>query len=241
MTTALILLVIFAATLLRSSFGFGDALLAMPLLAMLIDMKTGTPLVAMVASTIALVILFRQWRQVHLAGAWRLILSSMLGIPLGLWLLTRGDDLILKIILGLGITIFSLYKIFHPRLFHLATERSAWIFGFVGGVLGGACNTNGPAIVVYGTLRGWAPPVFRATLQGYFLPVGLMIVAGHLGTGLWSGSVIRLYAMSLPLVLLGIWLGGHLNRRIAPERFEKQVYLLLATAGLLLLWQTLPG
>ena len=41
-------------------------------------------------------------------------------------------------------------------------------FGFFAGILGGAYNTNGPPVVIYGSLRKWSPATFRATLQGYF-------------------------------------------------------------------------
>ncbi len=49
--TALVLVVLFCSTFIRATFGFGDALVAMPLLAMVVGLKTATPLVALVAST----------------------------------------------------------------------------------------------------------------------------------------------------------------------------------------------
>ena len=46
---ALVVLIVFAATLARSTFGFGEALLSMPLLSFVVGVKTAAPLVAIVA------------------------------------------------------------------------------------------------------------------------------------------------------------------------------------------------
>lgn len=52
-----VLLILFLSTLVRSTFGFGDALVAMPLLALFIAIKTATPVVAIIAPTIAISLL----------------------------------------------------------------------------------------------------------------------------------------------------------------------------------------
>jgi uncharacterized membrane protein YfcA len=116
-------------------------------------------------------------------------------------------------------------------------DRSGWAygFGFIAGVLGGAYNTNGPPVVVYGTLRRWLPTRFRATLQGYFVPTGGLIALSHGLGGLWSREVLQLYALAFPIVLIAIFLGGKLNRHIPAGRFEKFLYGALMVLGLLLI------
>ena len=44
-----VLSVVFLAALVRSTFGFGDALIAMPFLVVLVGLKTATPLMALIA------------------------------------------------------------------------------------------------------------------------------------------------------------------------------------------------
>ena len=63
--TVAVLLLILVSTLVRAIFGFGNALIAMPLLAMTpIGMKTATPLIALIATILALVILVKDWRMI---------------------------------------------------------------------------------------------------------------------------------------------------------------------------------
>jgi len=235
----LVYLILLVSTFIRSTFGFGDALVAMPLLALVVGMQAATPLVALCASTIALIILLRNWKQVRIQSAWRLIVSSILGIPLGLLYLKGTQEELLRGILAIVLIGFGSFSLAKPQWITIREERGAYAFGFVAGILGGAYNTNGPPVVIYGTLKRWDPGSFRATLQGYFLPTSLFIVLGHGMAGLWTRSVIHSYLSALPLVLLAIFLGGRINRAFAPQRFSRYVHLLLIGLGLLLLWQTL--
>src|SRR5205823_13110229 len=83
-----VLAVIFLATLIRSAFGFGEALVAVPLLALLMPVEVAAPLAVLVSITVALVIVLEDWRKVQFGSAWRLVLSTLFGVPLGLLLLT---------------------------------------------------------------------------------------------------------------------------------------------------------
>jgi uncharacterized membrane protein YfcA len=235
----LVYIILFFSSFFRSTFGFGDALVAMPLLTLVIGLRSATPLVALIASTIALTILVRNWTRVDIQSAWRLIVSSLVGIPVGLFLLKGAYEGFLKSLLAMLLITFGLYSLFKPRLIYFQTEKPAFVFGFFAGILGGAYNTNGPLAVIYGTLKRWDPESFRATLQGYFLPTSLAILLGHGLGGLWNEQIIRTYLYALPLVFLAVFLGGRINRVLSPQRFVRYIYFLLIALGLLLLWQTL--
>ncbi len=101
------------------------------------------------------------------------------GIPLGVLLLTRAAEPVVKSILGCVIVAFSIYSLVSRTTYALKNDRLAWLFGFGAGVLGGAYGMNGPPLVIFGTLRGWSPRHFRATLQGYFLPASLLVIGGY--------------------------------------------------------------
>ena len=234
----LFLAVIFAATFIRSSIGFGDALISMPLLIMLIGLKTATPISAMLSTTIALLILTTTWKEIQLKSVWRLIAASAVGIPIGLFFLKGSYDDIMKIILGILIITFSIFKLLEPKLIQIKNTKSAYIFGFLGGLFGGAFNTSGPFIVVYATLKNWSPGKFRTTLQGYFLASNIIILSMHGATGLWTKQVFILYLTALPLIFVTTYLGGKLNHIIPKGKFDKIIYFFLLVIGFLLIFQT---
>ncbi len=238
-TVLAILSVIFLATVVRSAFGFGEALVAVPLLALVIPVKVASPLAVLLSITVAGLILVQDWDKVHLASAWRLVLASLFGIPLGLLLLTEVAEYAVKAILAVVIVSFAFYALLNHQRLELRTDRLAWLFGFVSGVLGGAYGMNGPPLVVYGALRRWSPEHFRATLQGYFLPASLACMVGYWRANLWGQDVTRYYLLSLPLAVAAVLLGRTLNRRLNARRFVVYVHLGLVVIGSALLIQSL--
>src|SRR5438128_11424131 len=106
-TTLLVLAVIFLATLIRSAFGFGEALVAVPLLALLMPVEVAAPLAVLVSITVAVVIVLEDWEKVHFRSAWRLVLSTLFGIPLGLLLLTAVPGPVVKAVLAVVLVAFS--------------------------------------------------------------------------------------------------------------------------------------
>jgi len=231
----LVLVVLFLSTLVRSTFGFGDALVAMPLLALIIPIKTATPVVAIIAPTIAICLLIKEWRHIDLKSTMRLIISTLAGIPIGILYLKQIHENVVNLVLALVLIVFSFYSLAKPALHRMKSDRWAFLFGFIGGILGGAYNTNGPPVILYGILRGWKPESFRATLQSYFLPTGAAIMIGQGLAGLWTKTVMTTYLYSLPLVFLAIFLGLKISRKIPAEKFNKYVYVMLLGLGIILL------
>jgi len=220
-----------AATLIRGVLGFGNALVAMPLLALFLPTEVVTPLVAMTAMVMVAIMLAQSWRGICLRSAMHLIAGSVPGIPLGLLFLKQLPTPVIQLVLAVVVFVFSLYKLYRPKLFHLDSDRWAWVAGFAAGILGGAYNTNGPPVVIYGAMRGWGPERFRATLQGFFFPVGIMILLGHYLAGLWTPEVFHYALPSIPVVVVCTLAGRSLARRIPAARFEKLVhFMLMATA-----------
>jgi hypothetical protein len=235
--TIIVLGIVFVSSLIRSALGFGGALVAMPLLALAVDIKIASPLVALMNNVNTIFILVSSWRQVRTASAWRLVLSSLVGIPIGLLFLKGVHEDIVKAGLGLVVIAFAVYNLAKPKLFTLGNENSAFIFGFFAGILGGAYNENGPPIVAYGTLRKWSPESFRATLQGYFLPTSAFILLAHGLGGLWTPGVISLFLYSIPVIFLAFVLGARLVRAIPPGKFDLVINIFLIVTGVMLLFK----
>jgi uncharacterized membrane protein YfcA len=235
--------VIFLATMVRSTFGFGEALVAVPLLALRIPVSIAAPLAVLLSITVAGIVLAQDWRHVHLRPAAGLLLATLPGIPLGLLLLTRADERIVKSLLAAIIIGFSAWSLLAPRptTEPVAVDRKRWLFsfGFLAGILGGAYGMNGPPLVIYATLRRWTPQRFRATLQGYFLPASAIGMLGYWVEGLWVPAVTRYYLWSLPASLVAIVLGREINRRLQGRSFIGLVHVGLIAIGLTLLAQAL--
>ena len=237
-TTTYVIVVIFLATLIRSALGFGEALLAVPLLALRLPIALAAPLAVLVSVLVAGVVVLQDWQKIERRSALWLVAASLPGIPLGLLLLTRVDEHVVKLILGIVIAAFSLYALIFQSRLHLKKDHPGWLLigGFISGVLGGAYGMNGPPLAIYGSLRRWSPQQVRATLQGYFRPASLLGLCAYTAAGLWTRVLTGYALITLPAVLLAIVIGRAINHRLRGDRFFRIVY-----AGLFILSAILIG
>jgi uncharacterized membrane protein YfcA len=231
--TLYVVFVIFVATLIRSTLGFGEALVAVPLLALRIPVVLAAPLAVLVSIVVAGAVVLQDWRRIDVRSVVGLVAATLVGIPLGLLLLTRVNDRAVKLGLGAIIVGFAGYSLTARRDQPPAGEDARWLIacGFVAGVLGGAYGMNGPPLVVYGARHGWSPQRFRATLQGYFLPASLAGMIGYARMGLWRASVTTYFVWSLPGIAAAVVIGRAINERVPADAFRRLVHAGLIVTG----------
>nr|NYE64448.1 putative membrane protein YfcA [Mucilaginibacter sp. E4BP6] len=72
-------------------------------------LNVAVPLSVLVSITIAGIVVIQDWDKIHLKSAGGLIGFTLIGIPIGLLLLVKTDERIVKAALGLVVSLFSLY------------------------------------------------------------------------------------------------------------------------------------
>lgn len=236
-----IFLIAFVATTFRSTFGFGEALIAVPLFSLFLPIEMAVPLTVLMSIIVALTIVVQDYKQIHLSSAGWLILFAAIGIPFGLLILFYGNEFYVKIGLGLLIILYSLYTLLGKNTFTLKEDNKFWLFicGFLSGVFGGAYGVNGPPLVVYGNMRKWDAQYFRATLQAYFLVANLLGLFGYIYKGMVTTQVIQYFLYSLIMIFPAIFLGRYLNKKLKGDSFYKYVYGALILIGLILIVNTI--
>jgi len=221
--------------------GFGESLVAVPLFLFFLPVDIAVPLSVMLSVIIALVIVIQDHKKIHFYSAKWLILYATLGVPVGIMILTYGNEILVKIGLGILIILYSLYSLRFNNNKTLKEDNKFWLFvcGFLSGIFGGAYGLNGPPLVVYGNLRQWDPKYFRATLQAYFLPVSLISIIGYYAKGLVTSQVNTYFLISLITAIPAIFLGRYLNHQLKDGTFFKYVYFGLIVISLILIISTL--
>lgn len=235
-------MIVFIATVVRSAFGFGEALVAVPLLAFCMPVHEAAPLAVLLSIAVAAVVVAQDWKHIHWRSAAGLLAATAFGIPLGLVALAHARQALIKGGLGVLILSFAVYSLAARNLFRLEREHRALLLltGFVAGILGGAFGMNGPPLAIYGSLRRWSPRHFRATLQAYFLPASILGMIGYGGAGLWTRAVTEEFLLSVPVMLPAVFLGRAINRRFSGDAFLKYVYVGLLLIGAALLLEAIP-
>lgn len=241
-----ITIAVFLGTLTRTIFGFGEAVVSMPLLALLpLRLPTDVALMGLVSLTVAAVTVTSGWRYVHRRELVPVIISAFAGIPVGLWIVTSVPATLVTGLLGLALVGYGAFSLSQTqRSSDDVRHRAAspiWgvLLGFASGVFGSAYNFTGIPVAIYGSLRGWQPRNFRSTLQAYFLVLGPLIVAGQGMSGMWTLTIGRLYLFSLPAIGAAVVVGTKLQKHISPAKFHRAVFLIAAALGVLLLTRSI--
>lgn len=236
-TTTLVMIVIFLSALVRWLTGFGNALVAMPLLALILPMRVATPVVAATALVLGFAMLSQLRDDIDFRSVLWLVVFATIGVPIGLLLLRGANEGLVQILLAIVIAGFAVFTLAKPRLWRIRGGISTALAGLTAGVLGGAYNANGPPVVIYATLRGWDPEKFKGTLQGFFIPANIVIVVGHIAGGFWTTEVVRLSLYSMLPIGLAMLVGAWLAPRIPASRFVWLVNGMLLVCAGLLLWR----
>lgn len=240
LVTVYILGIIFIATLVRSTFGFGESLIAVPLLIFFIPIEIAVPLSVLISIFVAAIVVIQDRKQIQFNSAKWLLIFAALGIPIGLFLLVYVNETIVKATLGMLIILYAAYSLLSKSNFKLESDNRTWLFicGFLSGILGGAYGLNGPPVVIYGDIRNWTARHFRATLQAYFLPASTLGMVGYWSQGLWTSTVTYYFLISFPVVIPTIFLGRYLNHKLEEGSFLKYVYVGLISVGMILMGQS---
>lgn len=240
-TITLILIISFVASLVRSTIGFGESLIAVPLFLLFLPVEVAVPLSVMLSIIIALIVVIQDHRQIHFYSAKWLIIYGLLGVPIGIYMLVHVNQYFVKIALGVLLILYCINALF-AKSNKVRTSDSKWwliICGFLSGVFGGAYGLNGPPLVIYGTLRQWSAKHFRATLQAYFLPVSMVSVLGYYGKGFITSQVNIYFLFALITTIPAVFLGRYLNQKLKDLSFIKYVYWGLLTISVILILTTL--
>jgi uncharacterized membrane protein YfcA len=106
--------------------------------------------------------------------------------------------------------------------------------GFLAGCFGGAYNTPGPPVIVYGSMRQWPRDEFRAVLQALFFLNGILVVASHALAEHLTKQVLVYYLYAVPALAVGILVGSVVDPRIDQNQFRRIVTAMILVLGLAL-------
>lgn len=231
--------IILLAAFLQGLTGFGFALIALPLLGFFIDIKVSVPLMLLLATIISLYLSVRLRKSVNLKPIYILLAATLPGIPLGTYALKHFSPHWLSLGIGLLMVVFTGYMLlFKPRPRELGAPLTA-LAGFLCGGLGSSIGAGGPPVIIYATLQPWDKDRAKGTLAFYFSCAGLMTIASHAFTGMITGRVLHLYALSLPSLIAGIWLGTTAYKHLSDHGYRKLAFVLVFLLGCMMLWRNI--
>ena len=221
------------AGLVRGFSGFGGALIYMPLVASIYE-----PRIA--AVSILLVDFFSTWpfaiaevRRCNWREVWPISAAMALGVPLGTWLLTVLDPIVLRWTIAFMVLSLLLPLAAGWRFRGTPNIATTLGVGFFAGTTGGAVQIAGPPVILYWLSRAGSAVTVRANVMVFFLLLSIILVAAYAVKGLFDAPALALSALLGVPYLLGVAIGAHFFRGTSDQTYRRVAYFIIALAALL--------
>jgi hypothetical protein len=230
--TLLLLVAIFAGSVLQRVTGMGFALVAAPFIVLIAGPVTGVILVNVCGALTSATVLLRVFRHVEWKKYFLLVPAAFLGIVPGALVVQNVPAPWLEVFVG-GTVVAGLATA-------SALGSSAWrpggkallAAGSVSGFMNATAGVGGPALSVYALTTRWRQTEFAATMQPYFLTIGIASIAAKLIAKPSSTPDIPIgvWALICGAILAGLFAGDFFARRTGVQT-ARRLMLILAYIG----------
>lgn len=228
-----------AGGILKGVTGYGAPLLAVPVMAVSVDMAFA---VTIFSIPNILPNLWQSWRfrshRLPWAFLGRFAGAAALGSGLGAVVLASFSQDVLSIVLAALITLYLVFRLWQPgwEMPMKTARRLAVPAGLAGGMFQTASGLSAPVSLTFLSAMRLERPVFVQTIATFFAAVGLVQVPALIGLGYLNPQTFALSVLALLPLAGGMWLGSRLAPFIPSDRFQQLVMLILAGLAVRLAW-----
>lgn len=237
----IVLFIIFISGIVKGTTGFGFALFSVPLLVHFIPIKNLVPLV-MLFNLFSSVQIVLQTPKLKINK--RILLLSFTGIAgviLGSLVLKFTPEILLELFTAIILIVLSILFLAGYRFKVRKIKRGNALAGFISGFVGGSTSVSGPPLALFLTSLKLDTLHFRFTFAWFSIITASVAILDYMKIGVLKFNTLKVFIVSLPLLIASIWLGKFISRRIPQHRFYKGAIIVSLLAGLFLLFTCMPG
>ena len=114
--------------------------------------------------------------------------------------------------------------------------KSGFLFGFFGGFASFVSHAGGPPVAIYLLANSLSKLGYQATTVLVFWWINVLKIFPYFHLGMLNKEVIWLNLIFVPVAIIGVKLGEIFNRNMSSSLFFSISYILLALAGIKLLF-----
>lgn len=231
------IIIILVASVIQTSTGFGFSILATPFLLLLFEPIEAIQINLILSLLISSALIMKIKKDIDFEILRRLLIGSVVGIPIGILILLFVEINQLKLAVSIIILVLTVLLILKFRI-RQKNERD-FLVGGLSGSFTSSIGMPGPPLLLYFSGTDTQKEKLRGTTLAFYLFiyfVSLITQIIFVGTNktIWVSSL-----WALPVVLLGLYVGQLLFKKINQNLFRKFTYLILLFTGVFLLIESL--
>ncbi len=230
-TELLFLIIFFVTNTIMTITGFAGTMLAMPASILLLGVEDARFILNVTAILSCVFIAVQQWKYSNKKELKKILCIMLIGMAVGTMLYHVIPMNFLLSAYGVVIVIVALQRLFFPQ----AAQLPQWAYLpilIAAGIIHGMFVSGGALLVLYATLVLTDKSEFRATIASTWAVLDPTFFVLNFDVALWNPDNLLLIAACIPPLILSVYLGNWLHKRIGKEWFMKLTYVLLVASGL---------
>jgi hypothetical protein len=226
---------IFVGFYVQTVVGFAGSLMALPILLLGMDLPNAIAYISIFYLFSSAFLITKEWHNIDKTIILKLAITSVIGVILGIVVLTFSKPIVLKKALGVFILIYVAYVSFGKKKVEL-NKGGIISFGVLAGFFSGVFSTGGPLYVmcIENTVR--EVKAFRATMIGVLGLVTITRVPALAVSGILNFNHLKMSLIVFPVFLFAQFLGKRTFKKIDEKAFKRFLMILLCISGLLLIF-----
>ncbi len=230
----LFILVVFLSNIVQAITGFAGTLLAMPASMKLIGVNEAKAILNVMGLLASIAIVIKSYKHIDKKELIKIVLLMLVGVVIGIWLFKRIAISWLLYGYSIMITLIALKKLFIKKEIPLS-DSVLNLTILLAGIIHGMFVSGGALLVVYASVVFKEKLKFRATLSAVWIVLNGFMLQNHISAGYFSYEAIKLVAICIPFLFIGVVIGTWLHHRMNQALFMKITYILLLLSGVMLL------
>lgn len=236
MPLPLISIFVFLGSFLLGLTGFGFGLVTMSTVPNFVTVTQSNVLTTSLAIPAVIANLIPIRKHVRFRVLWPIIVTGMVGVPVGLFLLIRLPEDVMRISLGVLILVTLSIEVFVAgNRVRTPSVPVALGAGLLSGALGGAFSVGGPPVTLYLSSILEDKRDLKANLLFYFLIIAVLRIPLFAAGGVITGQLLGAAGVLLIPLALGMVGGLILFHRVPSHIVRKTAQALLAVSAVLLI------
>jgi len=234
LTLAFIAFALCFSAFIKGALGLGFSTICLAMLANVLPLKEAIAIVLIpsLLSNIQVMIAAGNFR-ISVKIFWSMLLCAVIGMVIGLMILTKADNTLSILILGIVLIMYGIWGYFN-RTFRIKDQHIAKlnpVIGFSTGIVNGATGSQIFPIMPYLLSLNISKDVLILTINLSFTICSTIMLVTMWQIDVLSPQQALSYSIAVIPVVLCVWIGGKVKKHLSENRFRQLSMLLIIALG----------
>ncbi len=231
----LIGIVILVSALVQGFSGFAFSLVLVPLLGLFFPFKDVVVLNLIFSFVLNASVFINLRKHARVKETLTLIIFACIFTIIGANVLKGFDEKVLKIVLGLLLTLTSVLNILKINIDFKNPKRYYPIVGSISGFLNGLSGISGPPLIIFFSNTKMDKLTYKATFNTFFLSLNIVALITYSRIGVLTFDLIKVGGVYAIFVVIGAYTGLFLSYKASEVVFKQIVVVIVMLMGILMI------